>query len=69
MPPHTVLDPARLEANQRWLIRCSIGASVTFMTTKENLLSFLLFADKYDCEYDGWGTAIVEAKRPTTPAQ
>lgn len=31
------------------------------MTTKENLVTFLLFADKFDCEYGGWGTAIVEA--------
>jgi regulator of RNase E activity RraB len=61
MPPHTVLRPAPSEANQRWLIRCTISASVTFVTTKENLVTFLLFADKYDCEYDGWGTAIVEA--------
>jgi hypothetical protein len=69
MPPNTVLDPAPSEANQRWLIRCSIGASVTFMTTKENLVTFLLFADNYECEYDGWGTAIVEAAGPATPAQ
>lgn len=68
MPPHTVLDPAPSEANQRWLIRCSIAASATFMTTKENLVTFLLFADNHDCEYDGWGTAIVEAAGPTTPA-
>lgn len=64
MPPHLVVDPAPSETNQRWLIRCSITASVTFVTTKENVVTFLLFADKYDCEYDGWGTAIVEAARP-----
>jgi Regulator of ribonuclease activity B len=69
MPPQMVLDPAASEANQRWLIRCSITASVTFMTTEENLATFLLFADKYDCEYDGWGTAIVEAAGPMTPVQ
>lgn len=69
MPPHQVLGPAPSEVNQRWLIRCSIGASVTFMTTKENLVTFLLFADKCECEYDGWGTAIVEAAGPITPAQ
>ena len=66
MPPHTVLNPAPSEANQRWLIRCSIGATVTFVTSKENVATFLLFADKYDCEYDGWGTAIVEAASPLT---
>jgi hypothetical protein len=69
MPASVVLGPAPSEANQRWLIRCSISASVTFITTKENLVTFLLFADKYDCDYDGWGTAIVEAAGPMTPAQ
>ena len=64
MPPQLVLDPAPSETNQRWFIRCSITASVTFVTTKENVVTFLLFADKYGCEYDGWGTAIVEAARP-----
>jgi hypothetical protein len=64
MPPHLVLEPAPSEANQRWLIRCAFTTSVTFVTTKENVVTFLLFADKYDCEYDGWGTAIVEATRP-----
>lgn len=62
MPPGLVLGPKNTnEQNQRWLIRCSIFASVTFVTTKENVVTFLLFADKYDCDYDGWGTAIVEA--------
>ena len=45
-------------------MRCHISASVSFMTTKENVVTFLLFADKYDCDYDDWGTAIVEAARP-----
>jgi Regulator of ribonuclease activity B len=61
MSPHTILEPGPSETNQRWLVRCAINASVNFVTTKENLVTFLLFADKYDCEYDGWGTAIVEA--------
>ena len=61
MPPHTVLGPTASEKNRRWLIRCPISASVTFVVAKENVVTFLLFADKYDCEYDGWGTAIVEA--------
>jgi hypothetical protein len=69
MPPHTVLGPASSESNQRWLIRCPISASVTFVTTKENVVTFLLFADKYDCEYDGWGTAIVEAAESGNPAR
>lgn len=60
-----VLGPGRSEPNQRWLVRCHISASVTFMTTKQNLVTFLLFADKYDCDYDGWGTAIVEAAAPS----
>ena len=64
MPHATVLGPAPSEANRRWLIRCSISASVTFVTTKESVVTFLLFADKYDCDYDGWGTAIVEAAGP-----
>jgi hypothetical protein len=61
MPPHTMLGPGATETNQRWLVRCPISASVTFVTKKENVITFLLFADKFDCEYDGWGTAIVEA--------
>jgi len=56
-----VLGPGAGEKNQRWLLRASMLASVDFMTGKENLVTFLLFADKYDCEYDGWGTAILEA--------
>ena len=68
MPPNLTLGPASSrDANQRWLIRCSLSASITFITTKENVVSFLLFADKYDCEYDGWGTAIVEAAHPASP--
>jgi hypothetical protein len=62
MPPALVLGPARPdEPDQRWVVRSPIIASVDFVTEKENLVTFLLFADKYDCEYDGWGTAIVEA--------
>jgi len=62
MPPVLTLGPASPhDANQRWLIRCPIAASISFIITKENVVTFLLFADKYDCEYDGWGTAIVEA--------
>ena len=60
-----VLGPGESETNRRWLVRCHISASVSFMTTKENLVTFLLFADKYDCDYDGWGTAIVEAVAPS----
>jgi regulator of RNase E activity RraB len=69
MPSQTVLAPTPSDINQRWLIRCAISASVTFVTTKENLVTFLLFAHKYDCEYDGWGTAIVEAAGSMSPAQ
>lgn len=57
----TVMGPGADEANRRWLVRGSVSASVDFITTKENVATFLLFADGYDCEYDGWGTAIVEA--------
>ena len=32
------------EANQRWLVCCTTSASVRFVTTKENLVTFLLFA-------------------------
>jgi hypothetical protein len=57
-----VLGPARAsEPDQRWVVRTALFASVDFVTTRDNLATFLLFADKYDCEYDGWGTAIVEA--------
>jgi hypothetical protein len=62
MPPTLTLGPASpRDANQRWPIRCPLAASVTFITTKENVVAFLLLADKYDCDYHGWGTAIVEA--------
>jgi len=64
MPPFLVLGPANeKEADRRWAIRCSITASVTFITTKENIETFILFADKFECDYDGWGTPIVEASR------
>ena len=68
MQPGLVLGPAASEANQRWLVRCHISASVTFLTTMENLVTFLLFADKYDCDYDGWGTAVVKAVAPYSPS-
>ena len=45
MPPNLTLGPASpRDANQRWLIRCPFAASVTFITTKENVVTFLLFA-------------------------
>jgi len=69
MPPHTVLGPVKPEGDQRWLVRCPFGASVTFVTTKENVVTLLLFADKYDCAYDGWGTAVVEAASLNAPIQ
>jgi len=69
MPPDWVLGPASpQDQNQRWLVRCPFSSSVTFVTTKENVVTFLLFADKYGCEYDGWGTAIVEAGGSKGPA-
>jgi hypothetical protein len=69
MPPDWVLGPASpQDQNQRWLVRCPFSSSVTFVTTKENVVTFLLFADKYGCEYDGWGTAIVEAAGSKGPA-
>src|SRR5262245_19341923 len=58
------LDPN--DANQRWLVGMTLDVSVDFITGKENVATFLLFADKYDCEYDGWGTAIVEAAARTS---
>ena len=68
MPPNLTLAPATsLDTNQRWLVRCAIEASVTFVTSSENVVTFLLFADKYNCDYDGWGTAIVEAANPNNP--
>lgn len=69
MPPHTVLGPVTPDGDQRWLVRCPFEASVTFVTAKENVVTFLLFADKYDCLYDGWGTAVVEAASLNTPIQ
>jgi regulator of RNase E activity RraB len=62
IPPELVLGPSGPhEKNQRWAIRCAFEGSVNFMTAQENIEVFLLFADKFDCEYEGWGTAIVEA--------
>jgi hypothetical protein len=57
-----VLPPADPnDARPRWLVGISMGVSIDFITAKDNVATFLLFADKYDCEYDGWGTALVEA--------
>jgi hypothetical protein len=54
-----VRSPVALDG--RWIVGASLEASVDWMTTRENIATFVLFADKYDCVYDGWGTAIVEA--------
>lgn len=62
MQVHTLLGPGASEANKRWLIRTSLSASPRYISAKENVVTFLLFADKYDCDYDGWGTAVVEAR-------
>jgi regulator of RNase E activity RraB len=64
MPPRLAQGPTSKSADRRWAITCVIAASVNFMTAGENLETFILFADKFDCEYDGWGTAIVEAANP-----
>ena len=61
MPPDAVRPPVPVGTDRRWLVTCAIDASVTFMTTTDNVATFIMFADKFDCEYDGWGTAIVEA--------
>src|SRR5215813_8713345 len=53
-------------SRSRWLVGVTLNASVDFITIKENVATFLLFADKYDCEYDGWGTALVEAAQKKT---
>jgi len=47
----------------RWLVTGSLEASVDWITTRANIATFILFADKYECEYDGWGTALVEAAK------
>jgi len=60
-----VLAPVPAKSDDsRWLITAGMVASVDFMTTLDNVATFVLFADKYNCEYDGWGTAIVEAANP-----
>ena len=69
MPPEKVLGPAASQGSQHWLIQCPFAGSPHFVTTKDNVVTFLLFADKYDCEYDGWGTAIVEAAAPKIQTQ
>src|ERR1700756_5260608 len=43
MPPGLVLGPANSQGDQRWLVRCSVSASVSFVTTKENVATYLLF--------------------------
>ena len=55
-----VLAPVPGATNQRWVVRTSLQASVDSITTRENVVTFLLFADKYDCDFGGWGTAVVE---------
>jgi hypothetical protein len=59
--PNLVLPPGPTETNRRWLVRAPLAASVDFVTTQDNVTTFIMVADKFDCEYDGWGTAIVEA--------
>src|SRR5271156_495273 len=68
MPPDAVRPPVPVGTDRRWLVTCPIEATVTFMTTTDNVATFIMFADKFDCEYDGWGTAIVEAVR-TIPSK
>lgn len=63
MPAGQALPPAG-DPRRRWSVSCSLVASVDFITTRENVATFLLFADKYGCEYDGWGTAVEEAAGP-----
>ncbi len=59
--PVTVSPPLGNDPKQRWSVQTSIRSSVDFITKKENVATFVLIADKYDSDYDGWGTAIVEA--------
>ncbi|MBZ5560229.1 MAG: ribonuclease E inhibitor RraB [Acidobacteriia bacterium] len=56
-----ILGPADDSADRRWLVRTSVDATVDFVTARGNLVTFLLLADKFDCDYGGWGTAVVEA--------
>lgn len=60
---HSVLGPGAAERNQRWLVRATVVASPVWITQKANLVTFLLFADEYGCEYDGWGTAVGEVQQ------
>jgi len=53
----------------RWLVGVTLTASVDFITTKENAATFLLFADKYDCEYDGWVQRSSRLHKERTRAQ
>jgi len=62
LPRPLVLGPTGREGGDpRWLVRTSMMASVDFITQRENVVTFLLFADKYECDFGGWGTAVVEA--------
>jgi hypothetical protein len=61
--PNLVLPPGPTETNRRWLVRAPLFASVDFVTTQDNVATFIMVADKFDCDYDGWGTAIVEAAK------
>jgi hypothetical protein len=67
MSPSMQLGPSAAGTDQRWLIRCTIKASVAGVSGEENLCTFIMFADKFDCQDDGWGTAVVEAAGPMTP--
>jgi hypothetical protein len=37
-------------------------ASIDFIASRENLVTFILFADKFDCGFDGWTTVVVAGK-------
>jgi hypothetical protein len=42
-------------------------ASVDFIASRENLVTFILFADKFDCDLDAWTTVAVAGKGQLLP--
>ena len=55
VPPSGSGDP-----QQRWVVGLSIYESIEFITEPRTIAVFLLTADEFDCEYDGWGAEIVK---------
>jgi hypothetical protein len=42
------------ESVERWRVCVAMSASAEFIASRDNLVTFILFADEYDCDFDAW---------------